>query len=127
MAMHRGLLPALNRLVTIPAARKGLVQRHAHAVESTAPEGALQPKKTYTAGDKRLMEAEYAEEIGYLFGEKPASDGSARIRQSWEIPFVATMTTGAILTAIGLLFKPDTNIDTWAKKEALRRKAAGEI
>jgi hypothetical protein len=70
MAMHRGLLPALNRLVTIPAARKGLVQRHAHAVESTAPEGALQPKKTYTAGDKRLMEAEYAEEIGYLFGEK---------------------------------------------------------
>jgi hypothetical protein len=106
-------------------------------------------------------------------GAQPASDGSARIRQSWEIPFVATMTTGAILTAIGLLFKPDTNIEcvlatrrvflssvsaalggrvrafcwracggggvdpafptiftlltpcsTWAKKEALRRKAA---
>ena len=34
------------------------------------PESALQPKKTYTAGDKKLMDAKYTEDIGYMFGEK---------------------------------------------------------
>ena len=39
-------------------------------MEASAPEAALQPKKTYSAGDKQLMEAEYTEDIGHLFGEK---------------------------------------------------------
>jgi hypothetical protein len=45
-------------------------RRMAGAVESTAPEAALQPKKTYSAGDKKLMDAKYTEDIGYMFGEK---------------------------------------------------------
>ena len=52
-----------------PVARR-MARGKATAVEATAPEAALQPKKTYSAGDKQLMEAEYTEDIGHLFGEK---------------------------------------------------------
>lgn len=45
-------------------------RRYGQAVESTAPEAALQPKKTYTSGDQKLMDAKYTEDIGYMFGEK---------------------------------------------------------
>lgn len=37
------------------------------------------------------------------------------------------MTTAAVMIAVGLTFKPDTTIATWAKTEAIRRKKAGEI
>ena len=37
------------------------------------------------------------------------------------------MVSAAVLITVGLTFKPDTTIGTWAKTEALRRKKAGEI
>ena len=49
------------------------------------------------------------------------------MRQSWELPYVTAMTAAAIMIGVGLTFKPDTTIATWAKTEALRRKKAGEI
>lgn len=49
---------------------RAAVRGKATAVEATAPEAALQPKVKHTAGDDKLMKAEYTEEIGYLFGEK---------------------------------------------------------
>lgn len=52
-----------------PAVRQSN-RRMGTAVESTVPEAALQPKKTYTSGDKKLMDAKYTEDIGYMFGEK---------------------------------------------------------
>mgnify|MGYP001330326232 CR=1 FL=1 len=62
----------LNRTLTRvvrPAVRQSN-RRMATSVESTAPEAALQPKKTYSAGDQKLMDAKYTEDIGYMFGEK---------------------------------------------------------
>ncbi len=62
----------LNRALTRaarPAVRQS-TRRMATSVEASVPEGALQPKKTYTAGDKKLMDAKYTEDIGYMFGEK---------------------------------------------------------
>ena len=49
------------------------------------------------------------------------------MKQSWETPYVVTMVTAAVMVTIGLTFKPETGISAWAKEEALRRKAAGEI
>ncbi len=37
------------------------------------------------------------------------------------------MVTAFLMVSVGLTFKPDTTIATWAKTEALRRKKAGEI
>ena len=116
-----------------------------------------------------MMEAEYTEDIGHLFGEKvrrpppppprrpppkiaaqravddglrldrpgansrhsvlsqPLPEGVKRVKQSWETPYVVTMVTAAVMVTIGLNFKPETGINAWAKEEALRRKAVGEI
>ena len=51
----------------------------------------------------------------------------SRVKQSWETPYVVTMVTAFVVVSIGLTFKPDTTISTWAKTEALRRKRDGEI
>lgn len=151
--------------VARPAVRQSS-RRMATSVEASVPEAALQPKKTYTAGDKKLMDAKYTEDIGYMFGEKvrlstppspvrlllppptqlrhrgptlsatgspllpvpqPPPEGVARVKQSWETPYVVTMVTAFLMVSVGLTFKPDTTISTWAKTEALRRKKAGEI
>ena len=58
---------------------------------------------------------------------QPPPEGVARVKQSWETPYVVTMMTAFFMCAVGLSFKPDTTIGTWAKTEALRRKKAGEI
>lgn len=58
---------------------------------------------------------------------QPPPEGMSRVKQSWETPYVVTMVTAFIVVSIGLTFKPDTTINTWAKTEALRRKKAGEI
>ena len=58
---------------------------------------------------------------------QPLPEGVKRVKQSWETPYVVTMVTAAVMVTIGLNFKPETGINAWAKEEALRRKAAGEI
>lgn len=62
-----------------------------------------------------------------LLPPQPPPEGVARVKQSWETPYVVTMVSAAVLITMGLTFKPDTTIGTWAKTEALRRKKAGEI
>ncbi|KAF9585803.1 hypothetical protein BGW38_000655 [Lunasporangiospora selenospora] len=61
---------------------------------------------------------------GYLFGEKPLAPGAKRVKGDWEglwfYGFFGSMVFG---TAI-IYYKPDTNLQTWAYKEAKERMAA---
>merc|ERR1711865_1276942 len=56
---------------------------------------------------------------GYLFGEKPPAAGQARKWASWEMPYYVTMTAAFVGTGFGLYIKPDTDLRTWAKAQAL--------
>jgi hypothetical protein len=52
--------------------RAAAPRRHMSTVPSptASAEASLQPPKQYSAGDKRLMDAQYTEDIGYMFGER---------------------------------------------------------
>ncbi|KAG8934655.1 hypothetical protein FRC03_010333 [Tulasnella sp. 419] len=71
--------------------------------------------------------AHYNEPSGYLFGEKPLPQGQKRQRESWETMWYIGMFGGMLFAAVGLYYKPDTSIQTWALKEARERlEARGE-
>eukprot|EP00656_Telonema_subtile_P022175 TRINITY_DN2325_c0_g1_i4.p1 TRINITY_DN2325_c0_g1~~TRINITY_DN2325_c0_g1_i4.p1 ORF type:complete len:105 (-),score=19.83 TRINITY_DN2325_c0_g1_i4:137-451(-) len=59
---------------------------------------------------------------GELFGEAPGP----RKWASWELPYYTAMSGGALLLVLGLNAKPDTDIRTWARKEAQIRNAEEE-
>jgi len=67
---------------------------------------------------------QFNEPSGYLFGEKPLPAGRKRKREDWELIWYIGMFGGMGLAAIGLYFKPDTSIQTWALKEAKSRMDA---
>ncbi|KAF8511702.1 ESSS subunit of NADH:ubiquinone oxidoreductase, partial [Gautieria morchelliformis] len=70
---------------------------------------------------------QYNEPTGYLFGEKPPLPGQKRKREEWELIFYWGMFGSMALAAVGLYYKPDTSIQTWALKEAkARMEARGE-
>merc|ERR1711908_63792 len=56
---------------------------------------------------------------GYLFGEKPPVAGQARKWAVWEMPYYVTMTGAFVIGGYGLYIKPDTDLRTWAKAQAL--------
>jgi len=56
---------------------------------------------------------------GVLFNETPPPPGHKRKWEDWELPCYAT----GILTVIVLSGKPDTRIETWARKQPLERLA----
>ncbi|ORY95281.1 hypothetical protein BCR43DRAFT_492733 [Syncephalastrum racemosum] len=49
---------------------------------------------------------------GYLFSEK------TRVKEDWENMWYAGMFGGFALVAVGLYYKPDTTVTTWATKQA---------
>ncbi|KAJ3365782.1 hypothetical protein GGF32_008180 [Allomyces javanicus] len=65
----------------------------------------------------------FYEPSGYLFNEKPLAAGQKRVKDWWEDLYLIFMGGGMAFAAIGLYFKPDTNVQTWARKEAERRLA----
>ncbi|KAF8585576.1 hypothetical protein K439DRAFT_1652927 [Ramaria rubella] len=70
---------------------------------------------------------QYNEPSGYLYGEKPPPPGQKRKREEWELIFYWGMFGSFALAAVGLYYKPDTSIQTWALKEAkARMEARGE-
>jgi len=69
---------------------------------------------------------QYNEPSGYLFGEKPLPAGQKRKREDWELIWYFGMFGGMALAAVGLYFKPDTSIQTWALKEAKDRMDASD-
>ena len=58
---------------------------------------------------------------GYLFNETPPPPGQSRKWEDWELPYYATGVIAFLMLSIGLTSKPNTNIDVWAHKVALRR------
>jgi len=69
----------------------------------------------------------YNEPTGYLFGEKPPAPGQKRKREGWELIWYWGMGGCLVTACVGLYFKPDTSIQTWALKEAkARMEARGE-
>jgi len=70
---------------------------------------------------------QYNEPSGYLFGEKPPPPGQKRKREDWELIWYIGMFGGMGLAAVGLYFKPDTSIQSWALKEAKSRMDASGI
>lgn len=70
---------------------------------------------------------QYNEPSGYLFGEKPPPPGQKRKREDWELIWYIGMFGGMGLAAVGLYFKPDTSIQTWALNEAKSRMDASGI
>ncbi|ORZ37679.1 ESSS subunit of NADH:ubiquinone oxidoreductase-domain-containing protein, partial [Catenaria anguillulae PL171] len=71
---------------------------------------------------------EFFEPTGYLFGEKPLPKGQKRVKDWWEDIYYWSVGGGFALVTVGLYFKPDTSVQTWARKEAERQMAeAGEF
>ncbi|KAH8835792.1 Ndufb11, NADH dehydrogenase 1 beta subcomplex subunit [Flagelloscypha sp. PMI_526] len=68
------------------------------------------------------------EPTGNLFGEKPLKPGQKRVKEFWENPWNIGMWGSMLFVTIGLYYKPDTSIETWALAEAQRRMAErGEV
>ncbi|THH02142.1 hypothetical protein EW026_g682 [Hermanssonia centrifuga] len=90
------------------------------------------------AGSRRLQSStrryasgshgpQYNEPSGWLFGEKPPPPGQKRKREDWELIWYIGMYGSMAVAAIGLYYKPDTSIQTWALNEAkARMEARGE-
>ncbi|KAF9015227.1 ESSS subunit of NADH:ubiquinone oxidoreductase-domain-containing protein [Cyathus striatus] len=70
---------------------------------------------------------QYNEPSGWLFGEKPPAPGQKRVKEHWENIWIVGMFGSMVFAAVGLYYKPDTNIQTWALEEAkARMEARGE-
>jgi len=63
---------------------------------------------------------------GVLFNETPPPPKQKVKWEDWELPYYATGIIAVVLLAVGLSTKPDTRIETWARKQALERLAAEE-
>ncbi|KAG0244548.1 hypothetical protein BGW41_007311 [Actinomortierella wolfii] len=70
---------------------------------------------------------EYNLPTGYLFGEKPLPAGAQRVKEDWESMYVwGFFGSMAFATAL-IYYKPDTNLHSWAYREAkARMEARGE-
>ncbi|KAF9431868.1 hypothetical protein BGZ76_011589 [Entomortierella beljakovae] len=64
---------------------------------------------------------------GYLFGEKPLPAGTKRVKEDWENLWMYGFGGCMVFGTIAVYYKPDTNIQTWASKEAKARlEASGQ-
>lgn len=64
---------------------------------------------------------------GVLFNETPLAPGQVRRWEDWEFPYYFTGIATVIILTVGLSSKPDTRIETWARKQALERIQASGI
>ena len=71
--------------------------------------------------DHHHHEEPYTDGDGRLFGVAQGEQYKAR---GWEKRFFPLFYGGVFILLIGLAFKPDYSVQTWAKEEALRRRAA---
>ncbi|CAK9862077.1 unnamed protein product [Sphagnum jensenii] len=63
---------------------------------------------------------------GVLFNETPPPPKQKMKWEDSELPDYGTGIMAVVLLAVGLSTKPDTRIETWARKQALERLAAEE-
>ncbi|KAG8902271.1 hypothetical protein FRB99_004690 [Tulasnella sp. 403] len=69
----------------------------------------------------------YNQPSGWIFGEKPLPAGQKRKWEEWELLWYVGMFGSMAVAAVGLYYKPDTSIQTWALQEARARlEARGE-
>ncbi|PIA16436.1 NADH:ubiquinone oxidoreductase 11.6kD subunit [Coemansia reversa NRRL 1564] len=61
---------------------------------------------------------QFNEPGGYLFGRKP---GEKLEKEGWETIWGVGFGTAFVMIALGLYYKPDTRIRTWAREEAERQ------
>ncbi|KAG0223436.1 ESSS subunit of NADH:ubiquinone oxidoreductase-domain-containing protein [Mortierella sp. GBAus27b] len=64
---------------------------------------------------------------GYLFGEKPLPPGVKRVKEDWENLYFYGFFGSMIAGTVFMYYKPDTNVHSWAYREAKARlEARGE-
>ncbi|CEH13410.1 NADH:ubiquinone oxidoreductase, ESSS subunit [Ceraceosorus bombacis] len=63
----------------------------------------------------------YNEPSGHFLGQKPLRKGEKREKEGWEGIYTYGLFGGMAFCAIGLLYKPDTNIQSWARAEAQKQ------
>ncbi|KAF9386055.1 hypothetical protein CPC16_007730 [Podila verticillata] len=69
----------------------------------------------------------YNQPTGYLFGEKPLPAGTKRVKEDWEPMFFYGFMGSMVFGTAVIYYKPDTNVHTWAYREAkARMEARGE-
>ncbi|KAF9313225.1 hypothetical protein BG003_005487 [Podila horticola] len=69
----------------------------------------------------------YNQPTGYLFGEKPLPAGTKRVKEDWESLFFYGFMGSMVFGTAVIYYKPDTNVHTWAYREAkARMEARGE-
>ncbi|KAF7320407.1 hypothetical protein MKEN_00825500 [Mycena kentingensis (nom. inval.)] len=64
---------------------------------------------------------QFNEPTGLLFGERPPPPGHRRVKEPWENIWYWGMYGSMAVGAVLMYFKPSTDIQTWALKEARRR------
>ncbi|KAG0089564.1 hypothetical protein BGZ93_006632 [Podila epicladia] len=67
----------------------------------------------------------YNQPTGYLFGEKPLPAGTKRVKEDWEPWFFYGFMGSMVFGTVVIYYKPDTNVHTWAYREAKARMEAG--
>ncbi|KAJ2299390.1 hypothetical protein IWW55_004197 [Coemansia sp. RSA 2706] len=75
------------------------------------------------ASRSRLMrgghgEQQFNEPGGYLFDRKP---GQKYEEEGWETIYIGGFTIAFALIGLGVYYKPDTRVRTWARQEAERQ------
>ncbi|KAF9956607.1 hypothetical protein BGZ65_002562 [Modicella reniformis] len=69
----------------------------------------------------------YNQPTGYLFGEKPLPPGTKRVKEDWENMYIYGFMGSMVVGTAIVYYKPDTNVHSWAYREAkARMEARGE-
>ncbi|KAJ2741945.1 hypothetical protein GGI20_004833 [Coemansia sp. BCRC 34301] len=76
------------------------------------------PKRLLRGGDGHGAGPKFNEPGGYLFGRKP---GEKYEEEGWEKIWIGGFTIAFGLAALGVYYKPDTRVRTWARAEAERQ------
>ncbi|KAF9189483.1 hypothetical protein BGZ51_009518 [Haplosporangium sp. Z 767] len=66
----------------------------------------------------------YNQPTGYLFGEKPLAPGAKRVKEDWENLYLYGFFGSMVFGTAVVYYRPDTNVHTWAYREAKARMAA---
>jgi len=93
-----------------------------HILRSQATQSLIVARRSASHGAPH-----YNEPTGNIFGEPTLTPGGKRKWEWWEPIWYFGIYGGMALAAVGLYFKPDSSIKTWALNEAkARMEARGE-
>ncbi|GBG32327.1 Hypothetical Protein FCC1311_085522 [Hondaea fermentalgiana] len=91
------------------------------AASRVARAAAQIPAQTARLTKTRTMAGSPKPQGQYLFGEAPGAKS-----EGWETIYIGGMTLCFVTAGVGLWFKPNTDIDVWARDEALTREVLAD-